>query len=101
MPHHYAAEKRRLLALAALLKDKRTPLKEGVHDGQTALHLAASEDKHEVIEVLLAHAVNVDKRSYTVSHQAALPTFIKLWSQGHIDIIGCPKAVLVCLAGQA
>lgn len=72
MPHHDAASRGRLRALDALLRDKRTPINEGVHEGLTALHLAASEDNHQVIEVLLAHAADVDKRSYVVSRHACL-----------------------------
>ncbi|KAL3135087.1 hypothetical protein ABBQ32_008032 [Trebouxia sp. C0010 RCD-2024] len=75
MPHHDAASRGQLRALAALLRDKRTPVNDGVHEGLTALHLAASEDNHEVINVLLAHAADVDKRSYvngrTALHYAA------------------------------
>ncbi|KAL3162656.1 Ankyrin repeat and SOCS box protein 16 [Trebouxia sp. C0009 RCD-2024] len=75
MPHHDAASRGQLRALTALLRHKRTPVNDGVHEGLTALHLAASEDNHEVIEVLLAHAAHVDKRSYvdgrTALHYAA------------------------------
>lgn len=66
MPHHDAATKGQLRALTALLRDKRTPIDEGVHDGLTALHLAASEDNYQVIDVLLAHGADVEKRSYVV-----------------------------------
>lgn len=66
MPHHDAATKGQLQALTALLPDKRTPIDEGVHEGLTALHLAASEDNHQVIDVLLEHGADVDKRSYVV-----------------------------------
>lgn len=72
MPHHDAASRGQLRALAALLRDKRTPVNDGVHEGLTALHLAASEDNHEVINVLLAHAADVDKRSYVVSRHVIL-----------------------------
>lgn len=72
MPHHDAASRGQLRALTALLRHKRTPVNDGVHEGLTALHLAASEDNHEVIEVLLAHAAHVDKRSYVVSCHAVL-----------------------------
>ena len=66
MPHHDAANKGMLRALKALLQDKRTPINEGVHEGLTALHLAASEDNHQVVEMLLAFGADVEKRSYMV-----------------------------------
>ncbi len=50
-----------------LLQDKRTPINEGVHDGLTALHMAASEDKEGVIQLLIGFGADVEKRSYVVS----------------------------------
>ena len=67
-PHHDAASKGMLRALDILLEDRRTPKNDCVHDGLTALHLAAAEDNHQVIEMLVAHQVQLDKRSYAVGH---------------------------------
>ena len=67
MPHHDAASKGQLNTLRVLLQDKRTPINEGVHDGLTALHMAASEDKEGVIKLLIVFGADVEKRSYVVS----------------------------------
>ena len=66
MPHHDAAAKGLLGTLKVLLRDKRTPVDEGVHDGLTALHLASAEDKQDIIEALIAGGADVEKRSYVV-----------------------------------
>ena len=67
MPHHDAASKGRVTTLRVLLKDKRTPVNEGVHDGLTALHLAAAENSAESIKELVRFGADVHKRSYVVS----------------------------------
>lgn len=67
MPHHDAASKGQLNTLRVLLQDKRTPINECVHDGLTALHMAASEDKEGVIQLLIGFGADVEKRSYVVS----------------------------------
>ena len=66
MPHHDAASRGMLMALTAVLQDKRTPINEGVHDGLTALHLAASENNHLVIDILIANGADINKPSYVV-----------------------------------
>ncbi|KAL0021170.1 hypothetical protein WJX77_007343 [Trebouxia sp. C0004] len=71
IPHHDAASKGQLKTIRVLLQDKRTPVNEGVHDGLTALHLAASDDKEGVTKLLIGFGADVEKRS-TVDGRTAL-----------------------------
>lgn len=78
MPHHDAASKGRLNTLRVLLRDKRTPINEGVHDGLSALHLASAEDKQEVVDLLISFGADVEKPSYVVRSRCWLSTVLFL-----------------------
>ena len=67
MPHHDAASKGLLKTLDVLLHHDRSVVNEGVLEGMTALHMAASENNADVIRMLLQYGADVTKRSYIVS----------------------------------
>ena len=67
MPHHDAASSGLLNTLAALLEHNRSVVNEGVLEGVTALHMAASENNADIIKLLVSYGADVTKRSYIVS----------------------------------
>lgn len=67
MPHHDAAAQGLMKTLTALLERNRSVVDEGVLEGVTALHMAASENNADVIKLLIGYGADLTKQSYIVS----------------------------------